>query len=147
MQSVLSEMRRCLRPGAPMHMMVSDAALYGVHVPSPQWLRVMMVEMGFNSVSCEMVRPRGHRWVLDKREGSKRGLVSNCISWWSKFRSSRVSFKAWKAWKACGQSLSALSVEPRVRAWIDHEPFHTFRASTGPARPRRGAASNQCDRN
>lgn len=74
MQSVLSEMRRCLRPGAPMHMMVSDAALYGVHVPSPQWLRVMMKEMGFNSVSCEMVRPRGHRWVLDKREGSKKGL-------------------------------------------------------------------------
>ena len=74
MQSVLSEMRRCLKPGAPMHMMVSDAALYGVHVPSPQWLGVMMEELGYTSVNCEMVRPRGHRWALDKREGSKKGL-------------------------------------------------------------------------
>ena len=74
MQSVLSEMRRCLRPDTPMHMMVSDAALYGVHVPSPQWLRMIREEIGFNSVNCEMVRSRGHRWVLDKREGAKKGL-------------------------------------------------------------------------
>ena len=60
---------------------------------------------------------------------------------------------------ACGQFLSALSAGPRVSAWIDHEPFHSFRAlrtanmptlrrsdkrclrGTGPTWPRRRAAS------
>jgi hypothetical protein len=55
-------------------MMVSDAALYGVHLPAPQWLATIMTEVGFCDVQCEMVRPRGHRWVLDKREGSAGGL-------------------------------------------------------------------------
>ena len=54
---------------------------------------------------------------------------SNCISRSGKFRSSRVSFEAWEAF---GQSLSALSVGPRTRAWIDHEPSHTFRARRPP---------------
>jgi DNA modification methylase len=74
MQKVLRETLRVLKPGAPFHMMVSDAALYGVHLPAPQWLAEIMVEAGFHDVQCEMVRPRGHRWVLDKREGSATGL-------------------------------------------------------------------------
>ncbi|MDE0395550.1 MAG: DNA methylase [Gammaproteobacteria bacterium] len=74
MQRVLSETIRVLSPGASFHMMVSDAALYGVHIPTPQWLSHIMVERGFVDVQYEMVRPRGHRWVLDKREGSPRGL-------------------------------------------------------------------------
>ena len=55
-------------------MMVSDAALYGVHLPAPQWLAQIMTECGFLDVQCEIVRPRGHRWILDKREGSPEGL-------------------------------------------------------------------------
>ena len=74
MQQVLRETLRVLKPGAAFHMMVSDAALYGVHLPSPQWLAQIMTECGFLDVQCEIVRARGHRWVLDKREGSTQGL-------------------------------------------------------------------------
>lgn len=74
MQTVLTETHRVLRTGAPFHMMVSDAALYGVHLHAPQWLAEIMREIGFANVRCEMVRPRGHRWVLAKREGSTSGL-------------------------------------------------------------------------
>lgn len=74
MQSVLRESHRVLRSGAPFHMMVSDAALYGVHLHAPQWLAEIMREIGFTDVRCEMVRPRGHRWVLEKRQGSSSGL-------------------------------------------------------------------------
>lgn len=74
MQMVLRESHRTLGPNAPFHMMVSDAALYGVHLPAPQWLAAIMREIGFVDVRCEMVRPRGHRWILGKREGSPTGL-------------------------------------------------------------------------
>ncbi len=74
MQQILRETNRVLKPGASFHMMVSDAALYGVHLPAPQWLAQIMTECGFLDVQCEMVRVRGHRWVLDKREGSAQGL-------------------------------------------------------------------------
>ena len=55
-------------------MMVSDAALYGVHLSAPDWLATIMREAGFVDVNCEKVRERGHRWVLEKRTGSKIGL-------------------------------------------------------------------------
>ena len=74
MQRVLCETLRVLSPGAPLHMIVADAALYGIHVPTPQWLSQIMVERGFVDVQCEMIRPRGHRWKLAKRQGSSLGL-------------------------------------------------------------------------
>ncbi|MCL2726207.1 MAG: hypothetical protein FWD69_17420 [Polyangiaceae bacterium] len=74
MQSVLRECNRVLKNGAPFHMMVSDAALYGVHLPAPRWLAEIMRHVGFVDVHCEIVRVRGHRWVLDKREGAAGGL-------------------------------------------------------------------------
>jgi hypothetical protein len=55
-------------------MMVSDAALYGMHLPAPHWLAEIMRGCGFLDVHCELVRPRGHRWVLEKREGAATGL-------------------------------------------------------------------------
>ncbi len=74
MQQVIRETHRVLKRGASLHMMVSDAALYGVHVQAPQWLARIMTGCGFRDVQCELVRPRGHRWVLEKREGSAQGL-------------------------------------------------------------------------
>ena len=73
-QQVLLETHRVLKSGASFHMMVSDAALYGVHLPAPQWLAQIMTECGFIDVQCEMIRSRGHRWTLAKREGSTQGL-------------------------------------------------------------------------
>lgn len=74
MLRVLGECLRVLKSGAPLHMMISDAALYGVHLPAPQWVARMMGAIGFTAIECHMIRPRGHRWVLDKREGAQGGL-------------------------------------------------------------------------
>ncbi|WP_081285347.1 DNA methyltransferase [Tritonibacter mobilis] len=74
MQMVIQECHRVLKDQGTFHMMVSDAALYGVHLPAPDWLASIMTEAGFKDVNSEKVRDRGHRWVLQKRSGSKVGL-------------------------------------------------------------------------
>lgn len=74
MQDVLREAYRVLEAKGHFHIMVADAALYGVHISTPQILTEIMQEIGFTNVHCEFVRPRGHRWILDKRDGSKKGL-------------------------------------------------------------------------
>jgi len=38
MKSVISELARVLASGAPLHMLVADAALYGVHIHTEQFL-------------------------------------------------------------------------------------------------------------
>jgi hypothetical protein len=74
MTEVLRECYRCLKRGAPIHIMVADAALYGVHISTPQFLTEILEDIGFRSTRCEFVRRRGHRWILAKREGSAKGL-------------------------------------------------------------------------
>lgn len=74
MVSVLRECRRCLKTGGLMHIMIADAALYGVHIPTPQLIASMLTLIGLQEVTCKLIRPRGHRWVLAKREGSPAGL-------------------------------------------------------------------------
>jgi hypothetical protein len=80
MLSVLRECRRCLKGGSRIHLMVADAALYGVHISTPQFLAELMASIGFTNVCCDQVRKRGHRWVLTKREGSRKGLGEYHIS-------------------------------------------------------------------
>jgi DNA modification methylase len=74
MKEVLNSCHRTLKSGGRFHMMVADAALYGVHISSPQILAQIMESVGFKNVICQFVRQRGHRWVLSKRDGSKKGL-------------------------------------------------------------------------
>ncbi|MBF0460339.1 MAG: DNA methylase [Magnetococcales bacterium] len=74
MMSVIRECRRTLKSGGTFHMMVADAALYGTHIPAPQILAQILLDCGFANVRCDQVRKRGHRWTLDKREGSEIGL-------------------------------------------------------------------------
>ncbi len=74
MQRVLGECLRTMKAQASLHMMVSDAAFYGVHIPAPRWIAEVMETLGFEDVQCEMIRPRGHRWKLNKREGAAEGL-------------------------------------------------------------------------
>jgi DNA modification methylase len=71
---VLHECRRVMKRGAPIHVMVADSALYGIHVQTPQILAELFKFVGFKKVQCELVRRRGHRWLLNKREGAKDGL-------------------------------------------------------------------------
>jgi DNA modification methylase len=74
MTDVLAESFRVMRPGAPIHVVIADAALYGVHISTPQFLQSCMTEIGFRKVQCDLMRERGHRWNLSKREGSATGL-------------------------------------------------------------------------
>lgn len=74
MQDVLRESYRVLEHSGHFHMMVADAALYGVHISAPQILSMIMTDIGFSNVECHFVRKRGHRWILNKRDGSKTGL-------------------------------------------------------------------------
>ncbi|MBU4271263.1 MAG: DNA methylase [Planctomycetes bacterium] len=72
--AVLRECYRCMANGAAFHMMVADAALYGIHISAPQFIRDILEEIGFRNVTCSLVRTRGYRWILEKRDGSKQGL-------------------------------------------------------------------------
>lgn len=74
MTKVLSECHRCMKGDAPIHIMVADAALYGIHISTPQLLQSILDSLGFRETQCCLVRQRGHRWTLAKREGSKTGL-------------------------------------------------------------------------
>lgn len=74
MTRVLLEVQRCLVTGGAAHVVISDAAFYGIHVSTPQFLASAMSIMGFTDVQCVKLRDRGHRWILDKRDGSSTGL-------------------------------------------------------------------------
>jgi hypothetical protein len=80
MTDVLRECLRCLRPRAPLQLMVADAALYGVHISTPQFLCEILRHIGFRQATCAFVRRRGHRWILSKREGSESGLGEYRVS-------------------------------------------------------------------
>lgn len=71
MQQVIRESYRVLMPGSSMDLVVSDAALYGVHIHTEDVLRQIMLEVGFESAEVVRLRDRGDRWVLSKRTGSK----------------------------------------------------------------------------
>jgi len=70
MQRVFVELRRVLRSGAGFHLVVADAALYGVHIKTESLLAQLMNENGFEVQSIERLRFRGHRWKLEKRQGA-----------------------------------------------------------------------------
>ena len=74
MQSVLTECYRVLRAQGALDLVVSDAALYGVHIHTESILRDLMLQCGFTSVEVIRLRNRGDRWVLAKRTGAKEPL-------------------------------------------------------------------------
>lgn len=74
MTRVFRECLRVMRPGARLHAMIADSALYGIHIRAPQILSRILGELGFADVGYTLVRKRGHRWVLEKREGADEGL-------------------------------------------------------------------------
>jgi len=74
MQSVFRELRRVLRPKSPFHLVVADAALYGVHIQTEKLLAQLMQENGFEVFKIEILRTRGTRWLLSKRQGADKGL-------------------------------------------------------------------------
>ncbi len=71
---ILRECYRCMKKNAAIHIMVADAALYGIHISAPQFIAHLLETIGYRQATCDLIRKRGHRWILDKRDGSKRGL-------------------------------------------------------------------------
>ena len=69
MQQVLRELKRVLRPQSNTHIVVADAALYGVHIQTEKLLSLLMQKNGFEILELETLRTRGSRWVLEKRKG------------------------------------------------------------------------------
>lgn len=74
MTSVMKASRALLAPGAQVKIIVSDAALYGVHIRADEVLGSILEAIGFENVQLRRLRARGTRWILDKREGSPDGL-------------------------------------------------------------------------
>jgi hypothetical protein len=73
-RATMAEVYRVLRADAPFHMVVSDAALYGVHIHTEQLLANLMSILGFDVKEIIRLRHRGGRWVLAKRQGATEGL-------------------------------------------------------------------------
>ena len=73
-KQVLEELYRTLRNDGVIHWIVADAALYGVHMKTHLHTAEIMESIGFKDVSVEFIRKRGHRWILNKRDGAKEGL-------------------------------------------------------------------------
>ncbi|BBD67000.1 hypothetical protein NIES4072_57220 [Nostoc commune NIES-4072] len=74
MQRVFQELKRVLRPQSHVHIVVADAALYGVHIQTEKLLSQIMEENGFEILTIETLRTRGSRWVLEKRQGIDKPL-------------------------------------------------------------------------
>lgn len=71
---VLAEAHRVLKSESSLHLVVADAALYGVHIHTEELLAAIMDEIGFEVLDIVRLRDRGGRWVLAKRDGAKTPL-------------------------------------------------------------------------
>ncbi|MEB3278875.1 MAG: DNA methylase [Lyngbya sp.] len=74
MTQVLKECYRVLKKDAYINIMIADSALYGIHISTPQYLEFILQNLGFRETKCQFIRKRGHRWLLEKRDGSLMGL-------------------------------------------------------------------------
>jgi len=71
---VLAGLYRVLKSDGVVHWVVADAALYGVHLKTHLHTAEIMKDLGFTNVNIKFLRKRGHRWILNKRDGAKEGL-------------------------------------------------------------------------
>jgi len=67
---ILANCKRLLRPDAPIHIVIGDAFLYGIHIPTAEVTRLLLEHHGFISLKMDLIRTRGARWILSKREGA-----------------------------------------------------------------------------
>ena len=74
MQEVLLHCYNGMKQNGAIHIIVSDAAFYGVHVDTQNFLAEIMLDIGFKSVSIGRLRTRGDRWELKKRAHSGKQL-------------------------------------------------------------------------
>ncbi|WP_416829631.1 hypothetical protein [Ectobacillus polymachus] len=74
MMKVISNSYHGLKLGGEIHIVVSDAAFYGIHVDTEEYLESIMRSVGFSSTRIIRMRDRGDRWKLEKRKSSGKQL-------------------------------------------------------------------------
>jgi DNA modification methylase len=74
MSTIINEIYRVLDKNSIFNMIVADSALYGVHIKTDKLLAKLMKYHGFEIININLIRKRGTRWILNKREGAKEGL-------------------------------------------------------------------------
>lgn len=74
LSSIIREVARVLKKGGLFNMIVADSALYGIHIKTEQFLADLMRFHGLSVLEIKLLRKRGSRWILKKREGTPEGL-------------------------------------------------------------------------
>ena len=74
MKEVLTHCYNGLRKNGEIHIVVSDAAFYGIHIDTQEFLAEILKDIGFRDVSVDQMRARGERWILEKRKSSGKQL-------------------------------------------------------------------------
>lgn len=74
MQAVIKKCFEGLKRNGEIHIVVSDAAFYGIHVDTQEYLKQIMESVGFSNCEIIRMRDRGDRWVLEKRKNSGKQL-------------------------------------------------------------------------
>lgn len=70
MQKIFTQCHEILRKGAPIHVIIGDAYLYGQHIPTGDVTKQILAEIGFDNLEMKLLRTRGTRWILEKRQGA-----------------------------------------------------------------------------
>lgn len=69
LSEIFGRVYEALQKDAPVHVVVADSALYGVHVRLHDLVALILAGFGFREVTIHHLRERGERWVLAKRRG------------------------------------------------------------------------------
>ncbi|MDQ2100078.1 MAG: DNA methylase [Tychonema bourrellyi B0820] len=79
-KKVFAECFRLLKSNTDIHVVIGDAYLYGVHIPTGQLTLSLLKEIGFDRMEIKLLRTRGSRWILSKREGAGTPIGEYLIS-------------------------------------------------------------------
>jgi len=74
MQQVLKSCYKGLRKNGEIHIVLSDAAFYGIHIDTQKFLKILLDSIGFQLTEIKLMRTRGERWQLEKRKSSGKKL-------------------------------------------------------------------------
>lgn len=74
MQQVLQRCYLGLKNEGEVHIVISDAAFYGIHIDTPEYIKKILSSIGYKNIQIELMRTRGDRWILEKRKRSNKQL-------------------------------------------------------------------------
>lgn len=74
MQTVLSSCFEATRDNGALHIVLSDAAFYGIHIDTQEYIAMILDAIGYSNIDIKQMRARGDRWRLDKRKASGKQL-------------------------------------------------------------------------